>query len=530
MGETGDTPLGATGPAHEIRLHLRCNLPSGGQGCGPRSAVLQYRHDEPSPGRNLIGGCAWRSRAAPHGPGRLAPDPKTRASVQYLHRANPFEKPRTQSAGKHLAIHARQLALEPGVRFLRRDCRSLHLRLEPARRSAVEDHVHRPARLGARVKINESWYNPFNAITIAYRTAVKALHHFGLNFLPVNLQVITHPICIAQGVCMAQSMKRRSSLTVVSSALLLCGCSTVPVLSLNKPIEGNNQGKVTRTIDHIACELAKVKEAHPAFARYAAAAQLTIKIENSGGISPSLDFIKPLAKEGTSRTIGIGASYAQGSAKTFTQNFVFITEGLTSSDCRTADDPFAMAGDLGLEEVVVAGLNAVSDDQGGVKWASWSKGDIATASEFGSTITFTTTLAANGGPTLVKKKFEGFGGGDGLLNASHLGTDTLVIAFAPVATFTLPPEKPPAVTQPLKPKSNLLQKQLSGAEDLKKLFRDGPAPPPNPLPPPQITEAERQAIEEAKRQDAESATRRAAVASAKALLQSMILQNINSTP
>jgi len=106
MGETGDTPLGTTGSAHKIRLYLRCNLSPGGKGGRAHSTILQYRHDEPSLGRNLIGGCAWRSRGAPHGPSRLAPDPKTRASVQYLDSANPFEMPRTQSAGKHLAIHA----------------------------------------------------------------------------------------------------------------------------------------------------------------------------------------------------------------------------------------------------------------------------------------------------------------------------------------------------------------------------------------------------------------------------------------
>ena len=32
------------------------------------------------------------------------------------------------------------------------------LRLEQADRSAVEDHVHRIARLGASVMISESWY------------------------------------------------------------------------------------------------------------------------------------------------------------------------------------------------------------------------------------------------------------------------------------------------------------------------------------------------------------------------------------
>ena len=60
----------------------------------------------------------------------------------------PAEMPRTQRAGKRLAVHARQLALQSGVRRLRRAARSLLRGLEQARRSAVGHHVHRIARLG----------------------------------------------------------------------------------------------------------------------------------------------------------------------------------------------------------------------------------------------------------------------------------------------------------------------------------------------------------------------------------------------
>src|SRR4029077_17672108 len=55
---------------------------------------------------------------------------------------------RTQQPGKHLAVHAPELALKPRLQILRRYRRSLLLRLEHPHRSALEDHVHRSSRMG----------------------------------------------------------------------------------------------------------------------------------------------------------------------------------------------------------------------------------------------------------------------------------------------------------------------------------------------------------------------------------------------
>src|ERR1700720_4635505 len=65
---------------------------------------------------------------------------------------------RAQSGREHLAIHARQLALEPRLQILRRHPRPLLLRLEQAHRHALENHVHRDQRLGLPVMIIKSWY------------------------------------------------------------------------------------------------------------------------------------------------------------------------------------------------------------------------------------------------------------------------------------------------------------------------------------------------------------------------------------
>src|ERR1017187_3558468 len=81
-------------------------------------------------------------------------------SRQYQHRSAAVEIARTEPDRKHLAVHARQLALQPRVHIWRGYRRSLLRRLEQARRTALAHHVHRSTRLGPRVVICEGWYYP----------------------------------------------------------------------------------------------------------------------------------------------------------------------------------------------------------------------------------------------------------------------------------------------------------------------------------------------------------------------------------
>src|SRR5262245_65665250 len=84
-------------------------------------------------------------------------------SKQHLALAAPATRTRTQRPRKYLAIHAAELVVESNFQILRRHRRSLLLRLEHAHRSAVENHVHRPPRLGScrslnlRIGISPSW-------------------------------------------------------------------------------------------------------------------------------------------------------------------------------------------------------------------------------------------------------------------------------------------------------------------------------------------------------------------------------------
>src|SRR3954447_6017225 len=89
---------------------------------------------------------------------------------QHLLDAAAAARTRTQRPGKHLAVHAPELAVEPSVQIVRRYCGPLLLCLEHAHRSALEDHVYRPPRLGNRglsnVRIGISGFSVPKSISI----------------------------------------------------------------------------------------------------------------------------------------------------------------------------------------------------------------------------------------------------------------------------------------------------------------------------------------------------------------------------
>jgi hypothetical protein len=71
----------------------------------------------------------------------------------------PPRSPELKPRRERLAVHPREVALEPHLHELRRH-RCPQLRgMEPARRTPLEDHEHRSPRLGPRVLITASWDN-----------------------------------------------------------------------------------------------------------------------------------------------------------------------------------------------------------------------------------------------------------------------------------------------------------------------------------------------------------------------------------
>src|SRR3954471_3735982 len=88
----------------------------------------------------------------------MAPLGSGRGAGEHHAAAAAAEVPRAQRHGERLAVHPRQLALQPRVPGLRGHRRPLLQRLEPAHRPALAHHVHRTARMDAWVLINRTWY------------------------------------------------------------------------------------------------------------------------------------------------------------------------------------------------------------------------------------------------------------------------------------------------------------------------------------------------------------------------------------
>src|SRR4051812_19602791 len=116
------------------------------------------RHDL-APERDRPGGRAWRACPRPGGPGGLASVEATCGPGQHHPPAASGQGARVEPRREHLAVHARELDLQPDLLLLRRHPRSLLRRVEQAHRSALAHHVHRLAGLGSPVLINGTWYH-----------------------------------------------------------------------------------------------------------------------------------------------------------------------------------------------------------------------------------------------------------------------------------------------------------------------------------------------------------------------------------
>src|SRR5271165_5641187 len=159
LGQAGNAALGPERPAHRLDLHLRRNLPERRQGGRPDPAQMQHRGDAAASGRNRKGHRARTSRRPHPRQSRMAYVAKARCARKPHAPAAAGQMSRTQPGRERVGVHARQLALKPRLPQLRRHRRSLLRRLEQAQKSTWARHVHRTARLGARVLINGKWYN-----------------------------------------------------------------------------------------------------------------------------------------------------------------------------------------------------------------------------------------------------------------------------------------------------------------------------------------------------------------------------------
>ena len=116
MGQAWQPAIRATRSTHGVDLHFWCGLSAGWQsGAGLVPALLQYPRDEPASCGDFCPGGPWQTRGADDGSSRLAHVGPTDHARQYHHPPAATEMSRAQPGRERLAVHEKQLALQPRV-------------------------------------------------------------------------------------------------------------------------------------------------------------------------------------------------------------------------------------------------------------------------------------------------------------------------------------------------------------------------------------------------------------------------------
>jgi hypothetical protein len=267
---------------------------------------------------------------------------------------------------------------------------------------------------------------------------------------PANPAPADHVVC-------RSSLRRRRAilLAAAASGSMLLGCSTIP--NYGPPSAAKVPGpapKVSELVTHIQCELVEaLKDPNPAFDRlrqdyYVVYASLTLDVTDSEGLNPSLSFINP------SLTSSINGQLDGTQHRNINQTFTLLLDKPTEAKAARCKPPDSsgragLAGELGLKQVLAAGLRLVSADDF-VLTLPMSKNEDGKASapgistslipNFGATIDFTIVYGLGGGPTWTLTHFTGPGSSSvNLLSWSKTTKDTLIITFASAG-----PRKPEA--------------------------------------------------------------------------------------
>lgn len=265
-------------------------------------------------------------------------------------------------------------------------------------------------------------------------------------------------------------MKNRMFLGGALLACLLGGCTNLPTPDYvqSNPDPNASPFTVDDLIGHIQCELRRSLTPELIENGYVAQVTLTLKVEDTGGLAPSLSFINTLTKT-SSVTYGAGANISVDRQRTFTTSYSVDLERFNQTPRLDKAEPatdcekhgiYSLSGDLGIHGIVASGM-AVESYKGvntpsnagqavvvadnpppppatippAAKSTTPPTATVApptisppTAPTFGSTVQFALTTSGSFSPSW---SFTHFKGPNSLGTLSRVDTDTLVIAFAP---------------------------------------------------------------------------------------------------
>jgi hypothetical protein len=233
--------------------------------------------------------------------------------------------------------------------------------------------------------------------------------------------------------------KYLSCCAVALSALV---CSSCAVPSFDVPTDKAGQPTVQTIVDRVQCELRDMvrDDAGPndnaAFHRnfllsndYDVEVSLSLEVNDTGGLAPSLTYMSPLTKL-TTFMFGANANLSESRDHNFTENiqlslrniFQQWKTGVNPHNCPVADTN--LAGDLGIKDFVdMAALTTGLDEE-----TAAGKPTASGKGPFGGSIQFLVIKGVSAvGPTWTTTRFKVPGP---LASLSRVNTDKLTLAFA----------------------------------------------------------------------------------------------------
>lgn len=203
---------------------------------------------------------------------------------------------------------------------------------------------------------------------------------------------------------------------ICALAFSMSACAGPPRLDIPSPLT------VAHIIDRVQCEVLEATSRFPKLRSqdWSVAVNLTLQVEDSVGVTPTVSFVQPLATAGTQFSFGASAALKNARQRIYSESLDIRVAALKPRNCEAEQSRFSLTGDLGIVEAVALGMSSIGPDDG----AGFKK-DKA----FGQTIQFVVTRNVSGvGPTWSLVHFSGPGG---LLGAERVDTHQLIVSFAP---------------------------------------------------------------------------------------------------
>jgi hypothetical protein len=260
-------------------------------------------------------------------------------------------------------------------------------------------------------------------------------------------------------------MPRPSWVMAVAVGISLSSCA---VPNFDVPKDRAGQPTVATVVSRIQCELRNmvrddepnnVKTFHRLFllnGDYDVEIALSLEVNNTGGLAPSLAYINPLSKI-ASFMFGASATLSEARDHNFTENIQLslrniYTEWKNHTNLHECPPPDTnLAGDLGIYDyVAMAALTPHLDE----------KQTISGKGVFGGSMQFVVTKQINSlGPTWSLEHFKGPGQ---LVSFGEINTDKITLAFAqgPHVGAAMTPPSAVVPPNPPNPFANFFLQQL----------------------------------------------------------------------